>query len=90
MANGIVDNRIAFKTVTDISLFDPVPGWNDEWLVAYYTPAWANRPSDYGMIIKFSAPSLQWGFELAFPTSAPSIYLRTSINGGAWSAWVRL
>lgn len=101
MASGILSSLLAsgfkaFKYVSqNSSQFDALPSYGDDWIWGIYNPSWASKPhpnfNTYGIVLKITVPDVLWGWEIAISTDPHSvIYVRNSINGGAWSTWSRL
>lgn len=60
-----------------------------------YTSNTTNSPDSFGVVLQFGnvenpgniGNDTIWVYQLAFPTTGSSIFLRVSINGAAWSNW---
>jgi hypothetical protein len=51
-----------------------------------YGSSTANRPTDWGLCLSFSADRGNWLFQLALPTTGDP-HWRRNVNGGGWTAW---
>ena len=75
-------------TATNSAELDAIPSDNADWVVGIYDSAWASRPSAYGICFRITSSAQRWSWEVALSTeSTPGLYVRSSVNGNAWSAW---
>lgn len=76
-------------TATNSAELDAIPQVNGDWVVGIYDASWASKPSSYGICFRVTASTQQWSWEIALSTdsASPGLFVRTSINGNAWSSW---
>lgn len=86
LLNDITKGKFEWTYWNDM---DAVPSAGDNWLVASYDPAWSNRPTDYGIVLRFTAPYLAWSAEIAIAvgSEAGEINYRTTHDGNPWTQW---
>lgn len=76
-------------TATNSAELDAIPSVNADWVTGIYDSSWASRPSSYGICFRVTSSTQQWSWEIALSTETPSpnLFVRTSINGNAWTSW---
>lgn len=88
LATTATTKQFKILTATNSASLDEIPSTNADWVVGIYDTSWASRPSSWGLCFRMTAPTQQWSWEIALSTDAtPGLYVRTSTNGNAWSAW---
>lgn len=88
MATMATTKMFKILTATNSAELDAIPSANADWVVGIYDNSWASKPTPYGICFRITSSTQQWSWEVALSTeSTPGLYVRSSVNGNAWSAW---
>lgn len=87
--NNIPTSIKTFRLASSISVFDEIPQADADWYYkSYAQTGWASAPTGWGTVFRITTNDQRWSWEIALSTdSPPGLYVRSSVNGNAWSAW---
>ena len=91
LLDNIPIGKFRLLSASNSTELDDIPSTNAEWICGIFDTLWANRPCDYGLCYRMTAPTQQWSYEIAHEAgNSPTIYYRASTNGYAWTSWTNV